>query len=160
MVGLIGSEAPEGWIRRLKIQCAQAVLRQDQEGWGLDLEPTILVPEDTFRGGNGPLGRDGASRCPRHQAVVGFESNAGGLVDALIVRCAPLRLVPGQDDLWQVTPEAGRLVGEALGNDAGGDPQPVVNCPAGAFAVGAAVRAGDDIDRFGLLCAQATFEGD
>jgi hypothetical protein len=83
-------------------------------------------------------------RCPTGQVVVGFAGRSGADLDQVAFECAP----------WSAS-DAGLSMGAyvtlpAAGGDGGTAFQQT--CPAGQLARGDALRAGDWIDAFGLVC--------
>jgi hypothetical protein len=94
-------------------------------------------------------GTPAGSMCPVNQMVVGFEGRAGGLIDQLTLRCAPLVLTMGGTGYSAApgTVTKGNTVGGSGGTAFG-----PIDCAAGGVAVGANVRAGNSIDAFGLRC--------
>ncbi len=91
--------------------------------------------------------------CPPDQVVMGFDARTGNYVDQLTFRCAPLSISAGPNG-YVLAVDRGLSI-DSIGG-AGGVVVPPVSCPSGAIAVGSAVRAGQAIDAFGLLCAKPT----
>ncbi len=88
--------------------------------------------------------------CPAGSAVVGFGGRAGDLIDAIVLRCAPIVLM---DDGMVLSLEFG-VSGDLplFGNPAGGNMIPQSDCAAGEVATIANIRAGDSVDAFGITC--------
>jgi hypothetical protein len=120
-----------------------------------------LVPGDLFTvavGGGAALPMRGeigdlmwTRTCPGGQVMIGFEGRAQGLLDQLVVRCAPLLISEGPGGFAVITGAETSL--PPIGG-ASGDLIPLTKCPAGAIAKAARIRAGDFIDAFGLACAE------
>jgi hypothetical protein len=101
---------------------------------------------------------DGAVRsslCPTNQVVVGFDGRTGLLVDRLALRCAPLIASAGDPSIVSL----GRIITQPPFGGTGGKPFPTTDCPRGQIANVANVRAGDDVDAFGLVCGSPTIAG-
>ncbi len=101
-------------------------------------DPIAALDLGPRRGGSG--GRQIDLICPIGFAVVGFESRAARLVDALGIIC----FNPDEEILVRY--------GQVGGN--GGSEFPDIFCEPTQLAVGAQGRAADKLDRFGLICAE------
>ncbi len=89
--------------------------------------------------------------CPKDQVVIGFEGRAQGLLDKLIVRCAPLLVSEGADGFSLITGAETSL--PPIGGESG-NAIPLTKCGAGEVATMGRIRAGDFIDAFGLGCSK------
>lgn len=92
--------------------------------------------------------------CPANQVVVGFAGSAGGYIDSLKFKCAPLSIT-GQAPNHTLSFGAATDTG-SLGGAAGGTAFNAISCAAGQAAVSQRVSAGDAIDSFGIACAALT----
>lgn len=92
--------------------------------------------------------------CAANQVIVGFRGRAGGLVDQLIFRCAPLSIT-GSSGAYTVT--VGTTTDLAAIGGSGGNLFSSTDCPTGQVANTSRIRAGDGLDGFGLGCATPKF---
>ena len=93
--------------------------------------------------GQGGDGLDVSSTCPNGQAVVGHSGRSGNLIDQLVLHCAPLAV--RADNI--VTGAA--LPSLSIGGEGGGAYN-LIPCPDDQVAIGVIIRAGADVDGFGL----------
>ena len=87
--------------------------------------------------------------CPDGQVMVGFSGRAGQQMDAIALRCAPLRFIEGALTRQQNISDGP----VAEGADGGGDAFPQADCRFGV-AIGIFGSAGDALEGFGLNCGE------
>jgi subtilisin family serine protease len=91
--------------------------------------------------------------CPANQVVVGFSGRSGLLVDQIAFSCAPL-VASGSTSGSALT--VGTSTTLAAIGGTGGTAFTTTKCLTGEVATLARVRAGDNLDAFGLACGKAT----
>jgi hypothetical protein len=101
--------------------------------------------------GLAPFTRD----CPANQVVVGYSGRAGLLVDQIVLTCAPLSSTASAATGAALTVGATTSTLAAIGGT-GGTALTAVRCPTGEVATTTRLRAGDNLDAFGLACAKPT----
>jgi hypothetical protein len=115
---------------------------------GLDVAAGATL---ALRGTNPGTAASGA--CPANQMVVGFGGAAGGLLDNLVLRCAPVTATYASN---AYTVAIGTIVAQPAIGGSGGSPFSDTDCAAGEVAIGANIRAGGSVDAFGLICSAAS----
>jgi hypothetical protein len=88
--------------------------------------------------------------CGTDQVVVGFSGRSGALVDQLTFECAPLD-ISLQGNTYAIAVGQKSLLAPVGGTT--GSAFDLTECPAGAIATVSHIRAGDNIDAFGLGCS-------
>jgi hypothetical protein len=101
--------------------------------------------------GPAPFTRD----CPANQVVVGYSGRAGLLVDQIVLTCAPLSSTASATTGAALSVGATTSTVSAVGGT-GGTALTPVQCPTGEVATTTRLRAGDNLDAFGLACAKPT----
>jgi hypothetical protein len=103
-----------------------------------------------LRGAANQSGQGWSRSCPAGEVVVGFSGRNGWYIDQLTFHCAAPQVGEDADGFFVALGVAAPLA--AIGG-AGGDPIPETYCPIGQVATRQRGRAADDLDRFGLGCA-------
>jgi hypothetical protein len=93
--------------------------------------------------------------CPANQVIVGFSGRQGNLIDSLLFTCAPLQ-ISGSSPTFTLS--IGATTNTTVIGGPGGTPFAPLACPANAVAVGHAGRSNQDVQAFGLVCAQPTLQ--
>lgn len=147
LVGVTGELNPGGWIGRLRGLCGNLRLTGSGAGpYTIDLPSVGSMT--ALRGVTGGAGTT-TSMCPPNTVVVGFTGRAGGFVDQLALRCAPL-IVSSTPTEFVVNVGAVSTAPPAGGT--GGTAFPNTDCPAGQIASEVRIRSLDSIDAFGVGC--------
>jgi cysteine-rich repeat protein len=145
MVGIDGTAG--AWFTQIQAVCGALSI-------SASLEVTVGAGATLPLRGN-IVGSPLTSRCPANQMVVGFAGRAGGLMDQIALRCAPL-LVTETESGYSVT--RGVVTALTPAGGTGGAAFPDTDCGTGQIASGANIRAGDSVDAFGLLCGQPSVD--
>jgi len=144
IVGFSGSLDSRGWHGRVQALCAKLVVTTSPPYRIV----TGAVTAGPTRGrlGNSPWTRS----CASDQVIVGYDGRSGALVDSLTFRCAPVTIsgVPGA-----YVPVIGAVSNLAAIGGSGGSAFGVSDCANGQVATTVNIRAGDNIDAFGLGCS-------
>jgi hypothetical protein len=144
VIGYHGFTASQGWHGQIQALCGTLTIEA-----GGTPAVTILAGETLPL--RGLFGADEWTRsCGTDEVVVGFVGRSGALIDQLTFECAPLEIslqggayVIGVGQTSQTTSIGGT----------GGNAFPLTECPAGAIATVSNIRAGDNLDAFGLGCS-------
>lgn len=99
------------------------------------------------------IGTAASGACPANQMVVGFGGAAGGLLDNLVLRCAPITATYASN-AYAVS--IGTISDQPGVGGSGGAPFADTDCAVGEVAIGANIRAGGSVDAFGLICSAAS----
>lgn len=126
-------------VMRLATICGAPMI-PDSDGPVTVTETTVLP----VRGSHNALPFD--RRCPTNHVVVGFGGSTIDLLTDLVVHCAAVSVASGEISIGSTTPLNELNVVENLGTFA------PVNCPEGQVVKGSAIRAGEAIDAFGVVC--------
>ena len=144
LVGFAGALDSRGWHGQIQSLCAKIFVTQTPPY--RVYTGAVLAGATRGRFGNSPWTRS----CPSDQVIVGYDSRSGALVDSLTFRCAPVT-INGTTGAYQAVigaisnlPSVGGSSGSSFG---------VTDCPAGQIATTLNVRAGDNVDAFGLGCS-------
>lgn len=103
------------------------------------------------RPGEGPW----TAVCPARHVVIGFGGRSGGLIDQLIIRCAPIAISAPADAYVIALGTPVDL--DPVGTE-GGSAFDQTDCPAGSMAVVSNIRASDGVVAFGLGCSEPALE--
>ena len=133
------------WHGRIQVLCGSPGLVAG-DAWSVAVGGGATLP---LRGVIGDF--EWTRTCPKDQVVIGFEGRAEGLLDELVVRCAPLLVTEGAGGFAVITGAETAL--PAIGGKSG-NPFPLTKCAAGEVATMGRIRAGDFIDAFGLGCSK------
>lgn len=149
VTGYRGTFHASGYLGQMQAICGTLTL---STLWG----PVVAVTAGTTF----PMrGRPGVGAwtavCPAGQVVIGFGGRSGGLVDKLILRCAPLTISAPADAYVIAVGTAVDLA--PVGGD-GGSAFDQTDCPLGSVAVVSNIRASDGVDAFGLGCSEPALE--
>jgi len=113
--------------------------------------PAVTVTPGTTLDLRGNVGdTEWVRTCGTDEVVVGFSGRSGALIDQLTFECAPLD-ISLQGDAYVIA-IGQRSQTASVGGD-GGSEFPLTECPAGAIATVSHIRAGNNIDAFGLGCS-------
>jgi hypothetical protein len=106
--------------------------------------PGTTLPERGLWGG--PLW---SQVCPANQVVIGFGGRSGAFLDQIAFECGHwIELTAG--GVISYAMDTTTTLVAAGGN--GGSPFTAVACPYGQMAIGTALRSGDFVDAFSLVC--------
>jgi hypothetical protein len=107
---------------------------------------TTLLPE---RGTTG-TGAYMTTLCPAGQAMVGFAGRAGGAIDQIAARCAPMSIAATPTE-WVANVGTGIATSSPVGGT-GGIAFPNTDCPAGQVATRLMAHTGGDVHGVSLGC--------
>jgi hypothetical protein len=93
--------------------------------------------------------------CPPNQVIVGFSGRQGNLIDSLVFACAPL-VISGSSPSFTLS--LGATTNTTSIGGPGGMPFAPLACATNAIAVGHSGRSNQDVQAFGLVCAQPTLQ--
>jgi len=145
--GYHGFLASQGWHGQIQALCATLTL-----GAGVTPRVTLAAGETLpLRGKFGAV--EWTRTCGTDEIVVGFVGRSGALIDQLTFVCAPLE-ISIQAGAYVIT--VGQTSEIAVVGGAGGSAFPLTLCPAGAIATVSNIRAGDNLDAFGLGCGSVS----
>lgn len=147
VIGYHGFLASQGWHGRIQTLCGTLSL-------GTGVTPTVTLDAGALLPLRGAVGvTEWARTCDTDQVVVGFAGRSGALIDQLTFVCAPLEIsLQGQSYVITV----GQTQQTAAVGGAGGNAFALTSCPAGAIATASNIRAGDNVDAFGLGCGSVS----
>ncbi len=151
VIGYHGFLATQGWHGKIQALCGTITLTL-----GAGVTPTVTVAAGStlpLRGLFGAAAAEWTRTCGADEVVVGFVGRSGALIDQLTFVCAPLA-ISLQGDAYVLT--VGPTSQTAAVGGTGGNAFAPTQCAAGAIATVSNLRAGDNIDAFGLGCSEVS----
>jgi hypothetical protein len=147
VIGYHGFVATQGWHGQIQALCGTLTL-------GAGVTPTVTLDAGETLPLRGVFGVVEWTRtCGSDEVVVGFAGRSGALIDQLTFVCAPLE-ISLQGQAYVIT--AGQTSQTAAVGGMGGNAFALTPCPAGAIATVSNIRAGDNLDAFGLGCSSVS----
>lgn len=147
IIGYHGFLASQGWHGRIQALCATLTI-------GAGVTPTVVLVTGATLPLRGLFGVTEWTRsCGVDEVVVGFVGRSGALIDQLTLVCAPVE-ISLQSTAYVVT--IGPTSPTTAVGGAGGTAFPQTECPAGTIATVSNLRAGDNLDAFGLGCSSVS----
>jgi Domain of unknown function (DUF4382) len=146
VIGYHGFLASQGYHGRIQALCGTLALTAG--GLGVTVAAGETLP---LRGLIGVT--EWTRTCGTDEVVVGFVGRSGALIDQLTFECAPLDIsFTGSAYVIAV----GATTQTAAVGGTGGSAFALTECPAGSIATVSDLRAGDNLDAFGLGCSEVS----
>ena len=147
VIGYHGFLESRGWHGQIQALCATLAL-------GAGVTPTVTFAAGATLPLRGNFGVTEWTRtCAADEVVVGFVGRSGALIDQLIFVCAPLEIaIQGQTYVITV----GQTSQTTAIGGTGGNAFALTPCPTGTIATVSNIRAGDNVDAFGLGCSSVS----
>ena len=150
VTGYRGDFHMDGYLGQIQAICSSLTLST------LGAPVVALTAGTTLPLRGGPFGvGEWTAVCPTRHVVIGFGGRSGGLIDQLIIRCAPIAISAPADAYVIALGTPMDL--DPVGTD-GGSAFDQTDCPAGSMAVVSNIRASDGVVAFGLGCSEPALE--
>ncbi|MCA9662041.1 MAG: DUF4215 domain-containing protein, partial [Myxococcales bacterium] len=147
LIGFSGKLDGNNWHGNVAGICGTLALDVEGDAFVIAVSEAASLP---LRGAANQNGQGWSRYCPAGEVVVGFSGRNGWYIDQLTFYCAAPQIAEDGDGFFVSLGAAAPLA--AIGGP-GGDPFPETYCPMGQIATRQRGRASNDLDRFGLGCA-------